>query len=460
MIKFHAQEMDELIIVGGGLAGCEAAWQAAKRGISVRLYEMRPLTKTLAHRTSLLAEIICSNSLGSKLVNRASGLLAAEIEMMDSLLLESAKLHQVPAGRALAIDRQSFSQYVQDKLSSLPNVSILREEVKQIPDTPVIIASGPLTSPPFAKAVSDFCGQDNLFFFDALAPIIESDSINMDIAFWGSRYEMESKDKGDYINCPFNTKEEYENFITELTSAERINLRKFENEVETGVQGGKGKFFEACLPIEVMASRGMRTLAFGPLRPVGLYNPHTGKRPYAVIQLRQDNQSASLFNIVGFQTNLTYPEQKRVFRLIPGLEKAEFNRYGQMHRNTYIYAPDVLKANLQSQKRPDLFMAGQLIGVEGYLANIATGLLAGINAARYLKDQELLSLPETTMIGSLCRYISTPNPAQFQPMKANFGILPPLEEKVKTKPERFQAFADRALINLSKYLLENHEIKN
>ena len=450
--------MNDLIIVGGGLAGCEAAWQAAKRGISVRLYEMRPHKKTPAHQTSQLAEIICSNSLGSKLTNRPSGLLAAEIELMDSLLLEGAKLHQVPAGHALAVDRVAFSRYVQEKLSSLPNVNILREEIKQIPDSTVIIASGPLTSSTLAEAISDFCGKDNLFFFDALAPIIEFETINMDIAFWGSRYGRSSKNEGDYINCPFNTKEDYEIFIKELAAAERINLQEFEGDLDKGVQGGKGKFFEACLPIEVMASRGINTLAYGPLRPVGLSNPHTGKRPFAVVQLRQDNLSASLFNLVGFQTNLTYTEQKRVFRMIPGLENAEFTRLGQMHRNTFIYSPDVLQSSLQSRQRDDLFMAGQIIGVEGYLANIATGLLAGINAARFLNNQNLLIPPDTSMLGSLSRYIAAPNPTQFQPMKANFGLLPPLKEKIKHKSDRYQALADRSLSELKKYLMENHEI--
>lgn len=450
--------MNELIIIGGGLAGCEAAWQASKRGITVKLFEMRPKKNTPAHQTADLAEIICSNSLGSKLTNRPSGLLAAEIEMMDSLLLRSAKSHQVPAGHALAVDRQAFSQQIQDELSSQENVSIIREEVQQIPDSPAIIASGPLTSPSLAKAISDFCGNDNLFFYDALAPIIEFDSIDMDIAFWGSRYKRSSKSAGDYINCPFNTQEEYEDFIDALTSAKRIELRDFETEIDSGVTSGKKKYFEACLPIEVMASRGINTLAFGPLRPVGLRNPHTDQRPYAVVQLRQDNLSASLFNLVGFQTNLTFSEQKQIFRMIPGLAKAEFTRFGQMHRNTYIYSPDVLQANMQTIQRKYIFMAGQIIGVEGYLANIATGLLAGINTARFLQGQTLLVPPETTMLGSLCRFIVTPNPEQFQPMKANFGLLPSLGEKVKPKSRKYQLMADRALSDLRTYLQENHEI--
>ena len=450
--------MDELTVIGGGLAGCEAAWQAAERGLSVSLYEMRPVKKTPAHRTDKLAEIICSNSLGSSLPNRPSGLLSAELNMLGSLLLNCAYENQVPAGHALAVDRDAFSRSVQEKISGHPNIRIIREEVTQIPSTPTIIASGPLTSDVFTSAINEFIGQDNLFFFDALAPIIEHDSINMDIAFWGSRYLRGNKNEGDYINCPFNTQGEYETFINELVSAEKIKLRSFEKDISAGVNSGKSKFFEACLPIEVMASRGINTLAYGPLRPVGLRDPHTDERPYAVVQLRQDNLSASLFNLVGFQTNLTFLEQKRVFRLIPGLEKAEFVRFGQMHRNTYIYAPDTLKANLQTIKEPSLFMAGQLIGVEGYLANIATGLMAGINAARLSKGQDLLVLPQTTIIGSLCRYISTPNPENFQPMKANFGLLPPLDVHIRKKHERHQAYADRSIKDLKKYLQGINEI--
>ena len=450
--------MRELIIVGGGLAGCEAAWQAAKRGLSVKLYEMRPQKTTPAHRTGDLAEIICSNSLGSTLSNRPSGLLSNELRMLDCLLVRCAETNKVPAGHALAIDRHAFSQMVQDELAAQPNIEIIREEVTHIPDSPTIIASGPLTSTPLAKAIADFTGQSNLFFFDALAPIVEFDSIDMHTAFWGSRFERGNKDTGDYINCPFSTQESYEAFIHELVNAEKISLRHFEEEISSGVHSGKSKFFEACLPVEVMADRGVNTLAYGPLRPIGLRDPRSGQRPYAVVQLRQDNQSATLFNLVGFQTNLTYSEQKRVFRMIPGLEQAEFVRYGQMHRNTYIYAPDVLQANLQSRSNPNLFMAGQLIGVEGYMANIATGLLAGINAARYLDGKSLLIPPQTSLLGALCRYIATPNPDHFQPMKANFGLLPPWPEKIKHKSERFQAMADRSLADLTQYLQDQHEI--
>ena len=450
--------MSELIIVGGGLAGCEAAWQAAKRGLSVKLYEMRPQKTTPAHRTADLAEIICSNSLGSTLSNRPSGLLANELKMFGSLLLESAQANKVPAGHALAVDRHAFSQTVQGKLANNPNIEIIHEEITQIPTTPTIIASGPLTSTPLAKAIKEFTFQNNLFFFDALAPIVEFDSIDMDTAFWGSRFERGNKSSGDYINCPFNSKYSYVSFIHELVNAEKTSLRHFEDKIPSGVHSGKSKYFEACLPVEVMAARGVNTLAYGPLRPIGLRDPHTDQRPYAVVQLRQDDQAATLFNLVGFQTNLTYPEQKRVFRMIPGLEQAEFIRYGQMHRNTYIYAPDVLHPSLQSRINPNLFMAGQLVGVEGYMANIATGLLAGVNAARFLHGKNQLVPPETTLLGSLCRYIATPNPDHFQPMKANFGLLPPLPEIIKIKTERFQAMADRSLADLKVFLQNQNEI--
>ncbi len=449
--------MNELIIIGGGLAGSEAAWQAAKRGFSVRLFEMRPNKSTPAHQTSHLAEIVCSNSLGSLLLSRPSGLLITELQRLDSLLIKCALESQIPAGKALAVDRKSFSSAVQEHLQNMPNIEIVRKEVKKLPKSPAILASGPLTSAALAKSLSRFTRQDNLFFYDAVAPIVQADSINMNIAYWGSRYGKGAKSGGDYINCPFNMLAEYEHFVNELLLAEKVTLKDFEKDIHSGVRGGKGKFFEACLPIEVMAERGMKTLAFGPLRPVGLRNPHTDSRPQAVVQLRQDNQAATLFNLVGFQTNLTYAEQKRIFRLIPGLEQAEFVRFGQMHRNTYLYAPAILQPNLQSCINPNLFMAGQITGVEGYLANIATGMLAGINAARYLKDEPQLTLPPTSMLGALCTYITTPNPHSFQPMKANFNLLPPLENLVKNKEERFLALSNRGLQDLSAYLREQNE---
>ncbi len=442
----------DLIVVGGGLAGCEAAWQAARHGLNVKLYEMRPVAATPAHKTDRLAELICSNSLGSTLPNRSSGTLMAELRAMGSLLLQCATESQVPAGHALAVDRKAFSERVEQALFSCSNIEIIREEITHIPASLAIIASGPLTSSALADAISQLTKADNLFFYDALAPIIAVESIDMRIAYWASRFGKGDKAEGDYLNCPFDTREEYESFVRELVSAERIPLRAFESDIKNGVQGGKGKFFEACLPIEVMAARGLNTLAFGPLKPLGLWNPHTEKRPFAVVQLRQDDLPAAAFNMVGFQTNLTYPEQKRVFRLIPGLGQAEFLRFGQMHRNTYIYAPDVLRPTLQCIHTPHLFMAGQITGSEGYLSNIGTGLLAGINAARFFHQQELLALPPTTLLGALCDYLSTPNPHHFQPMNATFRLLPPFENKIKNKAERFAAYAERSNTDLAAYL--------
>jgi len=432
----------ELVVIGGGLAGCEAAWQAAQQGVRVCLYEMRPLVSTGAHVTDRLAELVCSNSLGANQTDRATGLLLQELRLLGSLLIRFADETAIPAGRALAVDREKFSLAVTQAILSHPNIVVVREEIKTIPQQPAIIASGPLTSPSLAIAIAQFLGQSNLYFYDAISPIVEADTIDMNIAFRASRYDLEGE--GDYINCPMN-KEAYERFVEELIKAERIPLRSFEEQIESGVTSGKGPFFEACLPIEILARRGKDALAFGPLRPVGLRDPKTGKRPYAVVQLRQDNLAGTLYNMVGFQTNLTFPEQKRVFRLIPGLEHAEFSRFGQMHRNTYVFAPQAIKPTLQTIRRPDLFLAGQLIGVEGYAGNIASGWLAGINAARYLKGKPLLELPRETMLGSLIYYITHANEKDFQPMKANFGLLPCNEgEWLRNKKERHQYFAQRA----------------
>ena len=437
--------MKEIKVIGGGLAGCEAAWQAAKRGFLVSLYEMRPYSGTGAHTSGKLAELVCSNSLGSDLITRASGLLAEELREMGSLLLRAADHCKIPAGQALAVDRILFSEKVETLISNHPRIKVIREEVKQIPEGPTILASGPLTSNALSGAIAYFTGQENLFFFDALAPIIEFDSIDMNIAFWGSRYGRGFRDKGDYINCPL-TEEDYNRFVTELINAERIELRDFEGKINQGVKAGKGNFFEGCLPIEVLAYRGPSSLAFGPLRPVGIKNPYKNEsRPFAIVQLRQDDKQGLLFNMVGFQTNLKHKEQERVFRLIPGLRNANFVRYGQMHRNTYIFSPDVLRQTLQSKMREDLFFAGQLCGVEGYLASIATGLIAGINISAFLDNGNMLILPEETMIGALITYICRPEPDYFQPMKANFGLLPKLDIKIKKKTERYQAYADRSL---------------
>ncbi len=439
----------ELIVVGGGLAGSEAAWQAAERGIRVRLFEMRPRQMTGAHVGPYLAELVCSNSLGSRLVDRATGLLQEEVLRMGSLLLRIAHETAVPAGGALAVDREAFARRVTEAIEGHPNIEVVREEVAEIPEAPTVIASGPLTSSRLSQALVNLTGQEHLYFFDAIAPIVTLESINMEVAFRGSRYGRGEDAEGDYINCPMN-EDEYRAFVDALAHAERIELKDFEQTLDTGagggVKAGKHRFFEGCLPIEVLARRGPDTLAFGPLRPVGLIDPRTGKRPYAVVQLRQDNLAGTLYNMVGFQTNLKFPEQRRVFRMIPGLEHAEFARYGQMHRNTFIYAPELLRPTLQFHNRDDLFFAGQITGVEGYVGNIATGLLAGVNAARLLRGMPPVTLPRETMLGALCHYITHASPADFQPMKANFGILPPLTgRRRRSKRERAQAYARRAL---------------
>jgi methylenetetrahydrofolate--tRNA-(uracil-5-)-methyltransferase len=442
-----------LTIIGGGLAGSEAAWQAAQSGISVKLYEMRPETSTGAHQTGDLAELVCSNSLGSNLPDRASGLLKNELRRLGSMLLECAEATALPAGAALAVDRELFARTVTERIQSHPLIEVIREEIRNIPDTPTIIASGPLTSPGLSSALGQLSGEEHLYFFDAIAPIVNYDSIDMGIAFRASRYGKGEQDEGDYINCPF-TKEEYETFVSALLEAERIELRSFEDAIREGVKAGTHHFFEGCLPVEIIAERGHDSLAFGPMRPVGLADPRTGRRPYAVVQLRQDNLAGDLYNLVGFQTNLRFLEQRRVLRLIPGLENAEFERYGQMHRNTFLASPKLLHPTLQHKTRDDLFFAGQITGVEGYMGNIATGLLAGINAARQIHGQPLLTLPMTTMIGALCHYVTHADMADFQPMKANFGILPPLEAigKKLGKRERGQAHAARAMADLETYL--------
>ena len=445
--------MTDITIIGGGLAGSEAAFQAAQRGLKVRLYEMRPASPTGAHQTGELAELVCSNSLGSNLPDRASGVLKNELRRLGSLLLECAEEAALPAGGAMAVDREGFARLVTARIQAHPNIELVREEVREIPSTPVIVASGPLTSDSLSKSIAALSGEEHLFFFDAIAPVIAADSINMDIAFRASRYGAGEQDEGDYINCPFN-KEEYLAFVEALQTAERIELRAFEEAIREGVKAGH--FFEGCLPVEVIAARGRDSLAFGPMRPVGLTDPRTGRRPWAVVQLRQDNLAGSLYNMVGFQTNLKFPEQRRVLRMIPGLENAEFVRYGQMHRNTFIASPKLLRPTLQHNQRDDLFFAGQITGVEGYMGNIATGALAGINAARLWKGQAPLTLPETTMLGALCHYVTHADLKDFQPMKANFGILPPLALTGKHgKRERGAAHAERALRGLEIYLSQH-----
>lgn len=433
---------DYINIIGGGLAGCEAAYQISKCGINVRLYEMKPTKYSPAHSNSNLAEIVCSNSFKSNLLTNACGLLKEELRMLDSLLIKIADETSVPAGQALAVDREEFSRKVTEYMENLDNVEIIKEEVTEIPDDAVtIIATGPLTSDVLFEKISKLVGNNELHFYDAAAPIIEKSSVDMNIAFIGDRY---GKGEADYINLPMN-KEEYENFWNELVNAEVVELHSFE----------KREIFEGCMPVEVMAKRGIDTLRYGPLKPVGFDDPRTGRRPYALVQLRQDNSVGSLYNMVGFQTNLKFGEQKRVFSMIPGLQNAEFVKYGVMHRNTYINSPQILNNVYQMKDNENVFFAGQITGVEGYVESIASGLLAGINAVRYMKNKGKIVFPVETMIGALTDYISTPND-KFQPMNANFGILPKLPEKIRDKQERYKKLSDRA-ISIMKGKIPNQE---
>ena len=433
---------DYINIIGGGLAGCEAAYQISKCGINVRLYEMKPTKYSPAHSNSNLAEIVCSNSFKSNLLTNACGLLKEELRMLDSLLIKIADETSVPAGQALAVDREEFSRKVTEYIENLDNVEIIKEEVTEIPDdTVTIIATGPLTSDVLFEKISKLVGNNELHFYDAAAPIIEKSSVDMNIAFIGDRY---GKGEADYINLPMN-KEEYENFWNELVNAEVVELHSFE----------KREIFEGCMPVEVMAKRGIDTLRYGPLKPVGFDDPRTGRRPYALVQLRQDNSVGSLYNMVGFQTNLKFGEQKRVFSMIPGLQNAEFVKYGVMHRNTYINSPQILNNVYQMKDNENVFFAGQITGVEGYVESIASGLLAGINVVRYMKNKGKIVFPVETMIGALTDYISTPN-EKFQPMNANFGILPKLPEKIRDKQERYKKLSDRA-ISIMKGKIPNQE---
>jgi methylenetetrahydrofolate--tRNA-(uracil-5-)-methyltransferase len=433
-------------VIGGGLAGSEAAWQIAQHGVRVVLFEMRPRQSTPAHVTDRLAELVCSNSLGSDLPDRAPGVLKAELRRMDSLLLECADKVAVPAGGALAVDRQLFADLVTTTLALHPLITVVREEVKAIPDGPCIIATGPLTSTDLAQDIARLTGDEYLYFYDAIAPTVMFESIDMSIAFRASRYGRGEEDEGDYINCPLN-REEYDRFVDAVLEANTIELRAFEQEDPL--------FFEGCLPIEQIAGRGRQSLAYGPMRPVGIKDPRTGQRPYAVVQLRQDNLAGTLYNLVGFQTNLRWGEQKRVLRMTPGLEHAEFARYGMMHRNTFLNSPLHLKPTLQFKQREDLVFAGQITGVEGYVGNIGTGLLAGINAVNIILGHTPWELPPTTMLGALCHYVTHADPSNFQPMKANFGILPPLATPQKNKNARKQQYAQRALDHLESFLDEH-----
>lgn len=432
----------EINIIGAGLAGSEAALQLAKRDFKVNLYEMRPQTKTGAHTTEDCAEFVCSNSLGSYDITNASGLLKHEMEILGGELIKIAKACQVPAGNALAIDRHKFSQSVTEKIKQNSNINLIRQEITQIPDTPTIIASGPLTSSKFCDAIKNFTKSEYLHFYDAIAPIVEKDSINFDTAFWASRYD---KGEASYINCPMN-KEQYENFYNILINAPRIEQHEFE----------KGaKFFESCLPIEVLASRGIDTLRFGPMKPVGLIDKRTGEKNYAVVQLRQDNSAKTLYNLVGFQTNLKWGAQKELLQSIPGLEQVNIVRYGVMHRNTFINSPSLLNPTLQTRSRSDLFFAGQITGTEGYTESIASGLLAGINMAKLLNNEPLLELPKETMLGALTYYITDPEHTNFQPINSNWGIVPPVElpkKERKNKKLKGELLSRRAAETLKQFL--------
>ena len=438
----------EVNVIGSGLAGSEAALQLAKRGITVNLYEMRPNVETGAHTTDKCAEFVCSNSLGSYDINSASGLLKHEMEILDGVLINIAKECSVPAGNALAIDRNKFSQTVTNIIENESNINFIREEVTNIPNYPTIIASGPLTSDKFAQSIKEFTKSEHLHFFDAIAPIIEKESINFDTAFWGSRYD---KGEASYINCPMN-KEQYEKFFDILINAPRIEQHDFEK---------NAKFFESCLPIEVLASRGIDTLRFGPMKPVGLIDKRTGEKNYAVVQLRQDDSAKTLYNLVGFQTNLKWGSQKELLRSIPGLENCNIVRYGVMHRNTFINSPNLLNPTLQTRKRDDLFFAGQITGTEGYTESIASGLLAGINMAKYLKNENLIELPEETMLGALTHYITNPENKNFQPINSNWGIVPSIElppKERKNKKLKGELLSKRAIEILIQYKNKNGKI--
>lgn len=418
-------------VIGAGLAGSEAAWQIAQAGVPVRLYEMRPVKSTEAHHTENFAELVCSNSLRGNSLANAVGVLKEEMRRLDSVVITSADETAVPAGGALAVDRDRFSALITEKVKNHPLVTVIHEEVTQLPEGITVVASGPLTSEPLAQAIQAFNGSEGFYFYDAAAPIIEKSSIDMDKVYLKSRYD---KGEAAYLNCPM-TKEEFTAFREALVTAEVAPLKEFEKE----------KYFEGCMPIEVMAGRGEKTMLFGPMKPVGLEDPKTGKRPYAVIQLRQDNAAASLYNIVGFQTHLKWGEQKRVFQMIPGLEQAEFVRYGVMHRNSFINSPELLTQTYGTKKRPDLFFAGQMTGVEGYVESAASGLVAGLNAAKLALGAAPVIFPTETVIGSMAYYITHAEGKHFQPMNANFGLLPDLPERIKDKKLRYQTLAERAL---------------
>ncbi|MHC5217577.1 FADH(2)-oxidizing methylenetetrahydrofolate--tRNA-(uracil(54)-C(5))-methyltransferase TrmFO [Enterococcus sp. LJL128] len=426
-------------VIGAGLAGSEAAWQVAQAGVPVTLYEMRPVKNTPAHQTEDFAELVCSNSLRGNNLTNAVGVLKEEMRQLDSVIIHSADETAVPAGGALAVDRDNFSKLITERIKNHPLITVKNEEITDIPEGITIIATGPLTSEGLSDKIKEFNGSEGFYFYDAAAPIIDQSTIDMDKVYLKSRYD---KGEAAYLNCPM-TKEEFNQFHQALVEAEVVPLKTFEKE----------KFFEGCMPIEVMAKRGIKTMLFGPMKPVGLEDPKTGKRPYAVIQLRQDNAAASLYNIVGFQTHLKWGEQKRVFQMIPGLENAEFVRYGVMHRNSFMNSPELLEPTYQTKKRSDLFFAGQMTGVEGYVESAASGLLAGINAARLAKEAEPVIFPRETAMGSMAYYITHAEGKHFQPMNANFGLFPELPARIKDKKERYEALAQRAL-SVQKEMIE------
>ena len=429
-------------VIGAGLAGCEAAWTLAQQGIAVRLYEMKPQQYTPAHQYKGFAELICSNSLKAARIGSAAGMLKEEMRILGSLTMEAAQQTSVSAGGALAVDRERFSDFITERILAHPLIEVVHQRVDHLPEGTGIVASGPLTEEHLAQDIAQLCGESYLSFFDAAAPIVTFESLDKDKVFFAARY---GRGEDDYINCPMD-KEQYEAFYEQLVQAESVQLHSFERE--------QMKVYEGCMPVEVMAKRGADTLRYGPLKPVGLTDPHTGRRPWAVVQLRSENRQGSLYNLVGFQTNLKFPEQKRVFSMIPGLEQAEFVRYGVMHRTTFLDSPRLLESDLSLKKRPEIYFAGQITGVEGYVESAASGILAGHNLARRLRGEQPLQLPLDCMLGALVHYISDPSVSDFQPMGANMGILPPWQERVKDKTKRYELIANRGLDSLRAYLAQ------
>lgn len=429
-------------VIGAGLAGSEAAWQIAQQGVKVHLYEMRPVKKTAAHRSEHFAELVCSNSLRANNLTNAVGILKEEMRHLNSVIIKAADECSVPAGGALAVDREEFARKVTSYIESHPNITVFRKEIPAIPEGISIVATGPLTSESLSKELQKLTGEEHLYFYDAAAPIIDKETINMDKVFLASRYD---KGEAAYLNCPMN-EEEFAIFYEALITAEVVPFKEFEKEI----------FFEGCMPVEVMAKRGDKTLLFGPLKPVGLIDPRTGEQAHAVVQLRQDNSAGTLFNIVGFQTHLKWGDQKRVIQLIPGLEQAEIIRYGVMHRNTFINSPNLLKPTYQYKKRDSLFFAGQMTGVEGYVESAASGLIAGINAAKLARGLDPIIFPQETAIGSMSHYITTADHRNFQPMNANFGLFPPLPKRIKNKQEKNLAYAERAISTIQNFSQDIH----